>query len=807
MAALNYQETGRKLLTAIFGALSALRLYPIENETVQQALSELQTLVQEIVDADGAAEVRVVGDFFFLNETRLRLDLSNFATFGSFARALNDHGIGAVEIVAGVTRDEWAPFLSMLLRPADADDPYGSFDERFAQAPVNHISLRPVTEVGRPQEDERSLTAAKRTYAQSVRVAQEVLGDIRIGKAVNVRKVKRAVQGIVDQVLSNEASIVTMTTLRDFDEYTFTHSVNVSIFSVIIGQDTGGSYTRPALPDSSSVSPTSAASATSASLSDLEFRRSPDGEGRLILSLSDPGIDVNVFSEGNKINVELLGANIPTRLARRYDVTDFATPVSEVEVMSTDRGGRILLSASGYYDYLAYQTGSDYVLSVKPLSESEKEERLSEFSYVGDRISLNFQDIEVRAVLQLIADFTELNLVASDTVAGNITLRLQNVPWDQAMELVLKTKGLDSRQIGNVLMIAPASEIAERERQEIEANKQLAELAPLQSEFIRIRYAKASNVVTLFDAGSEQGGSLVSDRGSVVVDDRTNAIIVTDTAAKLDEIRRLIANVDVPIRQVMIEARIVIASSNVDEQLGIRWGGGYLETDADSVLSVARDTDSVMAINNALIAGEAAVMPTAPFVDLGIAGGTSGFAVGFTSNDLFLSAELAALEAAGEGEVVSQPKVITGDKQKASIKSGTEIPYQEGAASGATTTQFKEAVLKLDVTPNITPDDRILLDLVVNQDSVGELVPSGNGGVVPSIDTTELTTQVLVGNGETVVLGGVFKNEETTSVQKVPLLGDVPGLGALFRNSVNTNKKVETLIFITPRILSEVLLD
>jgi len=239
VAALNYQETGRKLLTAIFGALSALRLYPIENETVQQALSELQTLVQEIVDADGAAEVRVVGDFFFLNETRLRLDLSNFATFGSFARALNDHGIGAVEIVAGVTRDEWAPFLSMLLRPADPDDPYGSFDERFAQAPVNHISLRPVTEVGRPQEDERSLTAAKRTYAQSVRVAQEVLGDIRIGKAVNVRKVKRAVQGIVDQVLSNEASIVTMTTLRDFDEYTFTHSVNVSIFSVIIGQRLG----------------------------------------------------------------------------------------------------------------------------------------------------------------------------------------------------------------------------------------------------------------------------------------------------------------------------------------------------------------------------------------------------------------------------------------------------------------------------------------------------------------------------------------------------------------------------------------
>ena len=257
----------------------------------------------------------------------------------------------------------------------------------------------------------------------------------------------------------------------------------------------------------------------------------------------------------------------------------------------------------------------------------------------------------------------------------------------------------------------------------------------------------------------------------------------------------------------MIEARIVIASSDVDEQLGIRWGGGYIDSGTDSVLSVARNIEATNAINQAVIGGTVPTAPTTPLVDLGIASGTSGFAVGFTSDDLFLSAELSALEAAGEGEVVSQPKVITGDKQQATIKSGTEIPYQEGAASGATTTQFKEAVLQLTVTPNITPDDRILLDLVVNQDSVGELVPSANGGLVPSIDTTELTTQVLVGNGETVVLGGVFKNEETQQVQKVPVLGDLPGVGSLFRSTASTNKKVETLIFITPRILSEVLLD
>ncbi|NCG05445.1 MAG: type IV pilus secretin PilQ [Gammaproteobacteria bacterium] len=578
-------------------------------------------------------------------------------------------------------------------------------------------------------------------------------------------------------------------------------------FVLDVGADASSSYAVPAMSESALVKTAIASPSGASAINDLEFRRGSDGEGQLILSLSDSSVDVNVFSEGSRISLELMDTEVAESLSRRYDVTDFATPVSEIEVTPSDRGARVVIQANGYFDYLAYQQGGEYVVSVKPLSETERDQRLSEFSYVGDRISLNFQNIEVRAVLQLIADFTDLNLVASDTVEGNITLRLQNVPWDQAMELVLKTKGLDSRQVGNVLMVAPASEIAERERQEIEANKQLAELAPLKSEFIQIRYAKAANVVTLFDAGSEQGGSLVSGRGSVVVDDRTNSIIVTDTAAKLDEIRALIENVDVPIRQVMIEARIVIASSDVDEQLGIKWGGGYFESDADSVLSVARNIETTTAINQAVLGGTAIAPPTAPFVDLGIASATSGFALGFTSNDLFLSAELAALEAAGEGEVVSQPKVITGDKQQATIKSGTEIPYQEGAASGATTTQFKEAVLKLDVTPNITPDDRILLDLVVNQDSVGELVPSANGGVVPSINTTELTTQVLVGNGETVVLGGVFKNEETIQVQKVPVLGDLPGVGPMFRSTVITNKKVETLIFITPRILSEVLLD
>ena len=597
---------------------------------------------------------------------------------------------------------------------------------------------------------------------------------------------------------------------------------------LLVGQESGGEYAKASTADGILESQVTQVEDARSSLADLQFRRSEAGEGRLILALSDPSVDVNVFSEGSLINLEFLATNVPESLLRRFDVTDFATPVTSVEVTTTERGARLQLKTTGLYDYLAYQTGDEYILSVKPLSANEKQERLNEFNYVGDRISLNFQNIEVRAVLQLIADFTELNLVASDTVSGSITLRLQNVPWDQALELVLKTKGLDSRQIGNVLMVAPAQEIAERERQEIESNKQFAELAPLQSEFIRIRYAKAAEVVNLFEAGSEEGGSLVSERGSVVVDDRTNSIIVTDTAAKQAEIRNLIERVDIPIRQVMIEARIVIAQTNLDEELGIEWGGGYINTDNGNVVSVSGSREQVVSLNNDIVAGQTPTLnyPVqggqqqggggqqqqnqglgAALVDLGLSTATSGFAVGFTSNDLFLTAELSALEASGQGEVVSQPKIITGDKQQATIKSGTEVPYQEGAASGATTTAFKEAVLKLEVTPNITPDDRILLDLVVNQDSVGDFVPSGTGGLIPTIDTTELTTQVLVGNGETVVLGGVFKTEEITQVQKVPFLGDIPYLGTLFKSTANKSSKNETLIFITPRILSEALLD
>ncbi|MDO8860980.1 type IV pilus secretin PilQ [Haliea sp. E1-2-M8] len=579
---------------------------------------------------------------------------------------------------------------------------------------------------------------------------------------------------------------------------------------LVVGQGDSGDYVKPSSDPNRLISRVEEVTRERSSITDLQFQRTGAGEGRLTLELSNPSVDVNVFSERGDISVQFLDTSVPERLMRRYDVTDFATPVTSVDVNSTERGAILTLKTAGEFDYLAYQTDNQYVLAVKPLSRKEQEDRREEFDYVGERISLNFQDIEVRAVLQLIADFTELNLVASDTVSGRITLRLQNVPWDQALELVLRTKGLDKRQVGNVLMVAPAAEIAERERQQIEANKQIAELAPLQSEFIRIRYASAASVVNLFEAGSEEGGSLISSRGSVIVEPRTNSLIVTETAAKLAEIRELIDLVDIPIRQVMIEARIVIAQSDLEKELGIEWGGGFVENDFNgNALSVSGDTTSVAALNQSVIDGTASsvTFPGALMVDLGVSGKAGGFAVGFTSEDLFLTAELSALEAAGTGEVVSQPKVITGDKQQAVIKSGAEIPYQEGSLSGQNTTSFKEAVLQLEVTPNITPDDRILLDLKITQDSVGELVPSGQGGFIPSIDTTELTTQVLVGNGETVVLGGVFRTENIQSVSKVPFFGDIPYVGALFRNESNSKTKTETLIFITPRILADSLLD
>lgn len=556
-------------------------------------------------------------------------------------------------------------------------------------------------------------------------------------------------------------------------------------------------------------------------VTDMDFKRGANGEGMLIVRLQDPKADINVYEQGTKIFAEFGGVALPENLRRRYDVGDFATPVQVVDALSDRNGARFELRSAGDYDYLAYQTDNQYVVSVKPLTETEVEERRKEFAFVGEKLSLNFQDIEVRAVLQLIADFTELNLVASDTVKGNITLRLKNVPWDQALELVLKTKGLDKRLVGNVLMVAPAAEIAERERQQIEAQKQVRELSPLRSEFIRIRYADAKDLMTLFDrnnsggggGGNDEGQDILSERGRVVLESRTNSLLITETSEKLEEIRRLIKQIDVPIRQVQIEARIVRANSDFDQSLGVRWGGAYTKVNSDNILSANSNIEDNNETTNNLIDAMNAGDPSFEVIpgmiaDLGVPGAAGSFALGYIGRNVFLNLELSALESKGRGEIVSQPKVITGDKEPAIIKAGTEIPYPESSANGETTITFKEAVLSLDVTPIITPDDRILLDLLINQDTVGQLViATGLGGQIPTIDTTELKTKVLVNNGETVVLGGVYETVDIESTTKVPFFGDIPYIGRLFRRTSVQQGKSELLIFITPRILADTLVE
>lgn len=540
---------------------------------------------------------------------------------------------------------------------------------------------------------------------------------------------------------------------------------------------------------------------------DLDFRRGPAGEGNLIFEFDNDDLNTDVSLEGSRIVVRFFGTQLEEKIERIFDVQDFATPVTSFSAQNTGEESRIEIETSDAFDYLAYQTDTSYVISVKPIEKDSAGGVADEFAFVGEKISLNFQDIEIRAVLQLIADFTELNLVASDTVGGSITLRLQNVPWDQALEIVLKAKGLDQRREGNVLLVAPIAEIAERERLEVEASKQLEELAPLITEYLRIRYADAVELYNLLGSsgsssgdGEESNGGLLSSRGTAIVDSRTNTIILTDTADKVANFEGLIEQLDIPIRQVLIEARIVVANSDFRKELGVRWGGMGVRSlqQGEGLVQYGADVRTVQ--------GEAASFfngndfddfPLA--VDLGVAAPTSSFAVSYLTDSAFVELELSALENEGFGEVISQPKVLTGDKQTAYIKSGSEVAYQEAASSGATTTAFKEAVLQLSVTPQITPDDRVILDINVQQDSIGALVFGGE----PTIDITELETQVLVDNGETLILGGIFQMTTTDDVDKVPVLGDLPLIGRAFKNTVKSQEKQEVLIFITPKILSE----
>jgi type IV pilus assembly protein PilQ len=598
--------------------------------------------------------------------------------------------------------------------------------------------------------------------------------------------------------------IVSLTELVAYE----TRVAGNTLFVLVGQQDAGFAQAEPAM--AAPATPTFVESPTVkssefAAVEEIDFRRGELGEGRVIVRISDPGVGVDVSSEGGDIRIEFAGTHIPENLQRRLDVTDFATPVLSVDALPESDNTVLMVTPTGDYEYLAYQADDVFTLEVKPLTASELEASLdSVFRYRGEKLSLNFQDIEIRSVLQLIADFTDLNLVASDTVAGRITLRLKNVPWDQALDIIMKTKGLDKRQIGNVLMVAPAEELAAREKLELESRQQISELAPLRTEFIEVRYASAAEIFSLFESSGE-GEGVLSGRGSVIVDERTNSIILTETTEKINEFRSVLEKLDVPVRQVLIEARIVSASSNFSDAIGVRWGGlGFGTYNGDSVLGTSGGSlTTVQEVRDGLTDDSTdPISFTSPdhlLVDLGVNSDiASSFAVGLVDEKFLLDLELSAFVSEGRAEDIARPKVITADKQQANISSGVEIPFQEASSSGATATAFKSATLSLDVTPQITPDDRIIMELEVNQDTVGDVF---NG--VPSINTNSVKTQVLVNNGETVVLGGIFTVRTTESVQKTPFLGDLPYVGNLFRRKTSTDNKQELLIFITPSLLRD----
>lgn len=548
----------------------------------------------------------------------------------------------------------------------------------------------------------------------------------------------------------------------------------------------------------------STASVSGREVSNIDFRRGELGEGRLMIELTDEGGAVDVRQERDTVIVDLAGITLPSSLHRRLDVIDFATPVQMIDAEILNSGPRLVLTTKGKFEHLSYQSGKTLIVEVKPVKEEQQAARRDQFGYKGEKLSLNFQNIEVRAVLQLLADFTGMNLVTSDTVQGNVTLRLKNVPWDQALDIILKTKGLAMRQNGNVMLIAPSAEIAAREKQELEAQRQLVELEPLYSEIIEINFAKASDIAVILDSvdGNSVGGQsegFISDRGSVTVDERTNSLLIRDTADQLVQVRSLIDQLDIPVRQVLIESRIVIANNDFSKELGVRFGASKLKEQSND-FSVDGAVSGSLNGTTQLLNRETLELDDRLNVDLPVTNpaGSVALALAKLPLGLVLELELSAMQAEGQGEIISSPRVITSNQQTALIQQGTEIPYQEASSSGATSVSFKEAVLKLEVTPQITPDDHVVMDLVVNKDEVGTVT---NG--VPSIDTRSVETQVLVDNGETVVLGGIYEQSKIKGSTRVPFFGDLPYVGWAFRSTTNEDTKRELLVFVTPKIIKD----
>jgi len=550
-------------------------------------------------------------------------------------------------------------------------------------------------------------------------------------------------------------------------------------------------------------------------VSNIDFRRGENGEGRIVVTLTESNIPMDINEEFGKVVVKFLGSNLPENLRQTLDVLDFATPVKSVSSFEQDGTVRLEIEpVNRDFEHVSYQANNIFTIEFKPISKKDLEEKIKDkFGYTGDRLSLNFQDIPVRAVLQLIADFTGLNVVVSDSVDGNLTLRLQNVPWDQALDIILKSKGLSKRESGNVMLIAPSEEIAAQEKIDLEAAQAITELAPIRSAFFTINFAKVTELEPLFvGEASEEGSSsgLLSSRGSVIIDERTNTLIVKDTDEVISEVRKILAELDIPVRQVMISSRIVIATDDFTRELGNRFG--YTKTTTIDGVAGAGNTSGTIAstdsmiddvINNGGNGLSGIPFGTADRFNVNLP--TSGLATGsiafsILSGSTLIDLELSALQAENQGEIISSPRVVTADRHEAFIEQGVEIPYLSATSSGATQVEFKKAVLSIQVTPQITPDDRVIMDLKVNKDAVGEVFAG-----IPSIDTREVNTQVLVNNGDTIVLGGIYEQVTRDEVDKVPLLGDIPILGYLFKHTLESDEKAELLIFVTPKILKDTL--
>jgi type IV pilus assembly protein PilQ len=537
---------------------------------------------------------------------------------------------------------------------------------------------------------------------------------------------------------------------------------------------------------------------------DIDFRRGRSGEGRVVIDLADTSTGIDIRQQGQNIIVDFLKTTLPENLRRRLDVVDFATPVQTVSAFQQGENVRMVIEPRGQWDHNAYQTDTQFVVEVKPVSPTDQPQR---GRYVGEKLSLNFQNVEVRAVLNVIADFTDLNVITSDSVSGNITLRLKDVPWDQALEIILQTRGLDSRKNGNVIWIAPRDELATREKLALEATAQINDLEQTRTEAFQINYQKAAEVQKLL---SDKTQPILSKRGSAVVDARTNTLFVQDTPSRLEEVRKLVAKIDVPVRQVMIEARIVEASDTFSRNLGVRLGyhdltAGHPIGGSNMNFSMGGNLSDVGGhAGGGAQGGTPVFIPDSLSVNMP-ATGLNAFAPGAFSLILFNSAatqflnlEISALEADGKGKIISSPRVLTADQVEALIEQGTEIPYQQATSSGATAVSFRKASLSLKVKPQITPDGNVIMSLDVNKDAPGTTTPAG-----VQISTKHVKTEVLVENGGTVVIGGIFEQNERTDITRVPWFGELPVIGWMFKNTTTNQQKTELLVFITPRIVNE----